>query len=196
MYKRQPWIIERFSVVGLQDFGPREVECFIDKWSRILSRIYGERSAEVVKLSLDDAVKSNPRVRSLAGNPMVLTILAVLNESRGGNLPRRRVDLYEKIADVFLDSWERCKRSQNFAETHTVELDSREFEWLLASVALLMQREQRVLAPKWWLRETISEFLIRSLGFEITDAKDLGESILRYLTQRTGLIEELSLIHI
>lgn len=195
-FDRQPWVEEEFSIVGLQDFELTQVDCFAEKWAKVLHRIYDhpnskdERTVEVIKRSLLKTILSSAPIQSLTGNPMILTILAALNESGGGNLPRRRVDLYEKIADVFLVSWERSKRTEKIDRTFDLELDSREFEWLLASVALAMQRDRKTLAPKWWLRETISDFLVRHLGFDGVEAKDIGENVLRYLTQRTGFIEE------
>ena len=185
-----PWVEDGFYVVGLQDFGKTQKDDFIEKWTQILHRRFGKRDKDKIRSSLNDAVFSNPRVRVLAGNPLILTILAVLNESRGGDLPRRRVDLYLKVVDVFLDTWESTKRTDNFDETADVELDSREFEWLLASIALEMQRDNRTLAPKWWLREKITKYLVKELGFAELDAKDVGARVLRYLSERTGLIEE------
>ena len=188
-FDRTPFLESGFTIIGLRDFREEQWSEFIDKWSRILHRTIGKGSIEEISGSLENAIFANSRVRSLAGNPLILTILAFLNESRGGSLPRRRVDLYEKIVDVFLDTWERTKRSENFVETADVDLDSREFEWLLANVALEMQCSCRTLAPEWWLLEHISAFLVEGLGFELVAAKDMSSRVLRYLSERTGLIE-------
>ena len=184
-----PFLEAGFSIIGLRDFREEQWSEFIEKWSRILHRTISKGNIEEISASLENAIFANSRVRSLAGNPLILTILAFLNESRGGSLPRRRVDLYEKIVDVFLDTWERTKRSENFVETADVDLDSREFEWLLANVAMEMQCSCRTLAPEWWLLENISAFLVDGLGFELLAAKDMSSRVLRYLSERTGLIE-------
>lgn len=188
-FDEKPWEQEEFAIVGLLDFKKKQIDEFAEKWSVVLCRIF-DRPRDSVLESLRLAVFSSQQVRSLVGNPLILTILAVLNESRGGGLPQRRVDLYSKIVEVFLDSWERTKRLSNFDETSDLDLDSREFEWLLADLALEMQRDRKTLAPRWWLRERISEFLFKRLGVETETAKDAGERVLRYLSERTGLIEE------
>ncbi len=188
-FDNKPWADEGFTIVGLLDFRQKQIDEFVDRWTKVLQRIFDREESEV-RRSLESAIFSNPQVRALAGNPLILTILAVLNESRGGGLPKRRVDLYSKIVDVFLDSWERTKRLDSFDETADVDLDSREFEWLLADLGLKMQRDDRTLAPKWWLREQITSFLMTRLGVGEQEAKDAGERILRYLSERTGLIEE------
>ena len=154
------------------------------------SRAQGKRTTEVLE-ALHTAVFSNPRVRALASNPLMLTILVLLNEARGGTLPRRRVDLYEKVVDVFLETWESNKRSTDkFEDTHNIDLDAREFRWLLADISLAMQKADRTLAPRWWLAERMQQYLQQRLGFEPETAKDACDRILRYLSERTGLIEE------
>jgi predicted nucleotidyltransferase len=106
-------------------------------------------------------------------------------------LPRRRVDLYEKVVDVFLDTWESNKRSvDNFEGARGIDLDSREFRWLLSDLSLAMQKAERTLAPRWWIAEKIEGYLQQKLGFGPDEAKDACDRIMRYLAERTGLIEE------
>ena len=144
-----------------------------------------------VRKDLEAAIFSNPRVWALASNPLILTILVLLSGARGGSLPRRRVDLYEKIVDVFLDTWEKSKRAtEKFDEIHSINLDSREFRWLLSDVSLAMQKANLTLAPRWWLSSQMREYLQHSLGFRSEEANDTCERIIRYLAERTGLIEE------
>jgi len=179
-----------FSVTRILPFGEKRLQAFAEKWAAVFSRLQGKRTAEVLE-TLHTAIFSNPRVRALAANPLMLTILVLLNEARGGTLPRRRVDLYEKVVDVFLDTWESNKRSTDrFEDTHNIDLDAREFRWLLADLSLAMQKADRTLAPRWWLTERMQQYLQDRLGFEPETAKDACDRILRYLAERTGLIEE------
>ena len=50
---------------------------------------------------LQAAIEGNPGVQALAENPLLLTIIALVNW-RGRRLPDRRVDLYQHAADGFL----------------------------------------------------------------------------------------------
>jgi len=62
-------------------------------------------------------------------------------KARGYAIPRRRVDLYEKITEVFLDSWESSKRKEHgFRETGNIDLEPCELKWLIADLALAMQK--------------------------------------------------------
>lgn len=189
-FEPSPWTGLGFSVVRMLGYRRRQLEEFADKWARILSRVFGG-SVDSVRSSLADAIFANKRVRQLASNPLVLTILCLLNQTLGGALPRRRVDLYAKVVEVFLNTWEQTKKlTAAFDETSDIELDAREFGWLLSDLALAMQRNDRTLAPRWWITDRVQDCLQDTLGFEAEQAKDTGERLIRYLTERTGLIEE------
>src|SRR5205085_1454726 len=69
-------------------------------------------------------------------------------------------------------------------------LDAREFRWLLSDLSLAMQKADRTLAPRWWLADRMRDYLQQKLGFGADEAKDACDRIIRYLAERTGLIEE------
>jgi len=184
------WADLGFSVFRVLGYSRKQLHAFAEKWAKLLARIQGQLYSEVLE-DLQSAIFSNPRVRALASNPLILTILVLLSGARGGTLPRRRVDLYQKVVDVFLDSWEKSKRATDkFDETYSINLDAREFRWLLSDVSLAIQKAERTLAPRWWLAEKMREYLQNKLGFELNDANDTCDRIIRYLAERTGLIEE------
>jgi predicted nucleotidyltransferase/transcriptional regulator with XRE-family HTH domain len=185
-----PWRSRGFSVFRIRDYDRARLERFAKNWAGILSRTENKPHAEVWE-RLNRAIFANPRVRALASNPLIVTIFVLLNEARGGVLPRRRVDLYEKVADVFLDTWEGNKRSTGkFEDTRDIDLDAREFRWLLSDLSLSMQKAERTLAPRWWIAEKIEDYLQHKLGYPLEEAKDVCDRIIRYLAERTGLIEE------
>jgi predicted nucleotidyltransferase len=185
-----PWRGQGFSVFRILEYDKTRLERFAEKWAAVLSRADNKPYPEVLE-RLNRAIFDSPRVRSFACNPLILTILVLLNEARGGVLPRRRVDLYEKVVDVFLDTWESTKQSvDKFDDTRGIDLDAREFRWLLSDISLAMQKAERTLAPRWWIAEKIEDYLQHKLGFVLDEAKEACDRIIRYLAQRTGLIEE------
>jgi len=185
-----PWRKQGFSVFRILSYDQAHLECFANQWAKVLARMENKPEREILD-RLTRAIFANPRVRALASNPLIVTILALLNEARGGVLPRRRVDLYEKVADVFLDTWENNKRSAGrFEESHSIDLDAREFRWLLSDLSLAMQRAEWTHAPRWWIAEKIEDYLHHKLGLALDEAKDACDRIIRYLAGRTGLLEE------
>jgi predicted nucleotidyltransferase/transcriptional regulator with XRE-family HTH domain/energy-coupling factor transporter ATP-binding protein EcfA2 len=185
-----PWQKKGFSVFRILGYDQTRLSRFAQNWAGVLARTENKPEQEILD-RLNRAIFANPRVRALASNPLIVTILALLNEARGGVLPRRRVDLCEKVADVFLDTWENNKRSAGgFEDSRSVDLDAREFRWLLSDLSLAMQRAQRTYAPRWWIAEKIEDYLHQKLGFALDEAKDACDRIIRYLAGRTGLLEE------
>jgi len=185
-----PWTIQNFNVMRILNYSVKRQEEFAGKWAKILAHVHHRPEAGVIG-RINEAVFSNPAIRNLAANPLILTILVLLNESRGGALPRRRVDLYAKIVDVFLETWEASKRSNDtFDETFGIELDSRELKWLLSDLSLAMQKTGRTLAPRWWIADRMRDYLQGKMGFAPEEARDASERIIRFLGERTGLIQE------
>src|SRR5262249_2742568 len=46
-----------------------------------------------------------PRIRELAQNPLLITILALLYRRNNGRLPDQRVELYRTAIDVLIEDW-------------------------------------------------------------------------------------------
>ena len=139
---------------------------------------------------LRHAIVDHPRIKTLAANPMMLTILCLLHES-GAALPQRRWDLYEKVCEAFLFSWAQKKRSAFAGEPDgSLHVEHRELLWILESTAIRMQRENWTVVPRWWLSRHVSGFLRDELGF--TDGKEQAEAdaLIWSLQERSGILVE------
>jgi predicted nucleotidyltransferase/HEAT repeat protein/transcriptional regulator with XRE-family HTH domain len=135
-------------------------------------------------------ILSQPSLCEIASNPLMLTILAALHHANA-TLPRRRVDLYGKIVEVMLETWEASKREARPGDPlHGIVLDAREFGWLLARLALGMQREGRFLRPRWWVNDVVEQFLRDQIALESDRLREQSERVIHYLCERTGLFVE------
>lgn len=94
----------------LVDFEEDEIESFIGKWTVALEKAAGGETgvsrsrAEEERREFLGAVRTNPGMRSLASNPLLLTILALMKR-QGVALPDRRVELYKTYVETLLKSW-------------------------------------------------------------------------------------------
>ena len=189
-FDESSWTELDFRKIELQEYGDDQIREAIEKWSTILSNSKHE-SADKIEEDLTESIFENPRVRQLAGNPLILTILIVMCKARGYALPRRRVDLYEKVTEVFLDSWEKSKRKEHgFREIGNIDLDTRELRWLIAELALAMQRAGLFTAHRWWVIDHLQDTLCNRLGFDSLTAKKQADPILRFISARAGLLDE------
>lgn len=185
-----PWSNLRFDQFRLLEYGEEQIREVVDKWSVILATSKAETPGKI-STDLAEAIFGNARVNQLARNPLILTVLILMCKSRGYALPRRRVDLYAKITEVFLDTWDASKQKEfGFREVGFVDLDPRELNWLIAELALAMQRASLVTAHRWWIVDHLHKTLCSRIGFDANTAKEQTDPILTFLSERAGLLEQ------
>ena len=96
-----------FVRCDIQPFQPEERRQFLRNWFALLFRVPREQvSAEGTKSScelsnLTRAIEANDRIRPLAVNPLLLTVIAIVHWNRK-RLPEQRVELYDECVDVLL----------------------------------------------------------------------------------------------
>jgi formylglycine-generating enzyme required for sulfatase activity/energy-coupling factor transporter ATP-binding protein EcfA2 len=101
---------EGLAEATLVDFDDEEIEAFVGKWTTAIEKAAAgetrtareEASREREDLLI--AVRGNPGVRSLAANPLLLTILALMKR-QGVTLPERRIELYQRYVETLLKHW-------------------------------------------------------------------------------------------
>jgi formylglycine-generating enzyme required for sulfatase activity len=109
-YREVRLSVEGLAEATLVDFDEEEIESFIGRWTSAIekaasgeTRVAREEAARE-REELLAAVHGNPGVRSLASNPLLLTILALMKR-QGVTLPERRVELYQRYVETLLKHW-------------------------------------------------------------------------------------------
>jgi formylglycine-generating enzyme required for sulfatase activity len=131
---------EGLAECTLVDFEEEEITAFVGKWTAAIERAAGDdarlaaQEAERERRELLDAVSRNPGVQSLAANPLLLTILAVMKR-QGVTLPERRAELYKTYVETLLRSWNLVR---SLAGRTTRDLDVVEILKVLAPLAQWM----------------------------------------------------------
>ena len=133
---------EGLAECTLVDFDEPEIESFVDKWTAAVERAAGgetRTAALEARRERDEllaAVRRNPGVRSLASNPLLLTILALMKR-QGVSLPERRVHLYETYVETLLKHW---NLARSLGGRSGRDLDLVETLKILPPLALWMHR--------------------------------------------------------
>lgn len=189
----RPNLGARFYSYTIQRLENEAIRDFVVKWC---THRHGCKNSEKCKdcgeniERLRHAIVDHPRIAALAANPMMLTILCMLHDANVA-LPQRRFQLYEKIVEAFLFTWEQKKHSAaSGAPDRKLDMDDREVCWLLESIALDMQVKDWTLVPRWWLSEKIRSFLQTELAHEPDDARAQADALLWSLQERSGLVVE------
>ena len=187
------WKDDGFAVLQIEDWQEEDIQQFCVSWCSAIhehdpTKVCGECSTKADGLWL--SILSSSRVKEIATNPLMLTILVWLDHATG-TIPRRRVDLYSRLVAVLLETWDSCKQVARPGDLlHGILIEAKEFLWLLGSIGIEMQRKDLRLIPRWWLADFIQEYHHRSLGFTLEESKDQSDRVIRYLSGRTGLLEE------
>ena len=188
----EPWRKLDFSTFQVSPWSEEDISEFTRRWYTARPLVGNKQKKQLEKRAeeLTTLIMSQRPLRALASNPLMLTILAALHYANA-SLPRRRVDLYAKIVDVMLETWEASKRGARPGEPlHGIVLESREFGWLLGRLALQLQRTGRLLRPRWWVNDCVQQFLREQMALDGNVIKEQSERIIRYLCERTGLLVE------
>ena len=164
-YRRAAFDAAGFSHHMLQELDSEQVERFASGWYGNACRADPAEASRRTRRLLD-AIASTPAVRELAGNPLLLTILAII--ARRAELPRDRRTAYEHAVTVLVEHWE-VNKSLAAADPDLPRLDRQDKLDLLRLIARRMQNAESGLA-----------------GNQITGA-ELLESFRTYLAEAFGL---------
>ena len=181
-----------FATTTVRDFTLADVEQFLKHWHRLVAvgQLGPGESADVFAASqtaqLMSAIRGNERVRNLAINPLLLTVIALVHRDRV-KLPDRRAELYNEAVDVLLGKWDEARGVGN----ETI-LDDRPFEvgdkrLMLQALALWMhEREQKEI-----IQADLFTFLEKQFGGMVADEQKRRiaiEKFQRVIEERTGLL--------
>jgi formylglycine-generating enzyme required for sulfatase activity len=186
---------EGYTVTTVRDFTQADIERFVTHWNRAVEVVlaggetpYALGEARRQSEALLRAIRGSERVQELAVNPLLLTVIALVQRYRA-QLPERRTELYEEAVEVLLGKWDEAKGLEAKTMMAGRELDAGDRRSLLEPVALWMM-EQRA-------REIEADELRRQLGqrfFEIVgDWRQAGKVVddfLRLINERSGLLAE------
>lgn len=134
--------------VTVLDFGRQEIALFARQWFRAIAAWEhdGHLSAQQALLAqhkerqLLADITSNPGVERLAVNPLLLTMLALL-QRQVGSLPQRRIKLYDLYVNALIQTWE-TNRSRGARQQIEQRIDLKEAEGALITMALWMQQHR------------------------------------------------------
>jgi hypothetical protein len=142
-YKVQRLRDAGFQHFMLQDLEDEQIEDFIQRWHDLTFTIGADKERKRDRLK--QALRESKSIRELAGNPLLLTMMAILN--RHQELPRDRPELYNQASRVLLHQWdvERLLEDPQLKDWK-ISLDYKDKQGMLRKVAHHMQSSAKGLA--------------------------------------------------
>jgi predicted NACHT family NTPase len=141
-YHHQAWRAEGFRHFILQELEDAQIEAFLVHWHH--AAYEGTHEGHVECERLVRAIKDSTPIRQLAGNPLLLTMIAIL--SRTHDLRRDRIRLYEKCTELLLHQWQVQGAFDADPVLRGATLDFRDKRNLLLRVARAMQSGEHGIA--------------------------------------------------
>jgi len=183
---------EGFATTTVRVFAMEDVRVFLSQWHRLVAigRMGPGETAEAFAASqtrqLLDAIDKNDRVRELAINPLMLTVIALIHRDRV-KLPDRRAELYQEAVDVLLGKWDEARDLQESLILNDRPFDISDRRLVLQHLALTMHEQ----ALKEIDAEPLRKVLAQQLGDAVKDPRELDAAVARFLNviqERTGLL--------
>ena len=178
----------------LADFNEPQIKTFMQKWclayehwvrkTEYSPSIYNVAAREADKLFA--ATQSNPGVKRLTSNPLMLTILALI-QYQGKDLPKHRVELFELCIGTLLETW---VKAREYTREHSTQLSKRELENILRPLAFWMHSHHEVgLISK---EDLTQHFVIQMKEHRISEDEAIkrAEQFLQIIRGETGVLVE------
>ena len=176
---------ERLTSAGfvhatLEDFDQIQIKEFLDRWHMVAEDDEARRSRLSERLT--SAISDTTSIRELAGNPLLLTMMAILNRSQ--ELPRNRASLYLKASEVLLHDWDADRALHS-----TDKFDRDDKEKLLRDLAGEMQQAKGGLAGNLIERPRLVKRFRESLDqLGIQDSHTSALALVQQLEERNFIL--------
>ncbi len=181
-----------FRQLTLQDFNDKEIEEFTTKWYAASIPDVTERNKLAQRLMRD--IAGSGSIRELAGNPLLLTMMTLLNRRK--HLPRERLKLYEACAELLVEGWDAARHLERSAYlTHDDKIE------ILQRVAYEMQHERQGLGGNMISEKRLRDILVSALqDRNIENPRMAADKIVNALAERDFMLcsvgdEQFSFVH-
>lgn len=153
-----------FREFMLQDLDIEQIKNFVTQWHKLAFEDRPDEGNQK-RDRLLGSIENSSAFRELAGNPLLLTMMAILN--RFEELPRDRATLYERASELLLQRWDGSKKLQDRSPLPPLVnkyLDYTRKQEMLRLVAHKMQYgadtlKANLVISKEDLDETLTEYL-------------------------------------
>ena len=169
----------------LQDLESDQIQDFIYRWHELT---FIDEADKVRKRErLQQAIKTSSAIRQLAENPLLLTMMAILN--RNQELPRDRPELYNQASRVLLHQWDVEQKLLENPRVDSVAIDYKDKQAMLRQVAYHMQAAEQGLAGNLIRGEDLERILTGYLkSIEVSQARTVARLLIEQLRSRNFIL--------
>jgi len=162
-----------FTRCDIQPFNADDRSEFIKNWVALLFSILpeevqteGGRASQEFN-NLTNGIEDSDRIRPLAVNPLLLTVISIVHWNRK-RLPEQRVDLYDECVDVLLGQRKEAEHIQTGRRVATLD----------------EKQEEQTQEKRAWVRKRFAEIALHILSQESDLEETTKAELINLLTPR------------
>jgi len=185
-----------FALARIRDFTQEDIRQFVIDWTRATeAKSKGRETPDVLRhaseqaAQLVHAIEQNPRLRTLAVNPLLLTVIALVHRYRAA-LPERRSELYDEAVEVLLARWDEAKGLDPDTVIAGRPLDAGDRRGLLEPVALWLHELKKREVERDELQELLKPAFRSILPDDHPSLLKATNTFLNTISERSGLLVE------
>ncbi|NJL10682.1 MAG: NACHT domain-containing protein [Calothrix sp. SM1_7_51] len=186
-YKAERLKNAEFSHFMLQDLSAAQITDFIQRWHNLTYDNQEEKERKRERLSR--GIKNSKAIQELAGNPLLLTMMAILN--RNQELPRDRAELYNQASRVLLHLWDVERTLIEDKRIDPKTIDYKDKQAMLREVAYQMQTSTKGLAGNLIeaadLEKILSDYLVNNNLYS-QQAREVARLMMKQLRARNFML--------
>ncbi|GAB3841913.1 hypothetical protein GCM10029963_14020 [Micromonospora andamanensis] len=192
-YLRHTFANAGFDHFTLEDLDDERIARFLGNWYEYVMPTPSVE-ADRQRRQILDVVRRSRAMHEIAGNPLLLMLMAIVGRDRP--LPRNRRRLYAHVTDVLISEWDVTKQLR---ESHgdVPPLDPQAKLRLLRHLAFWMQCRESGPAGNYIEADELSrifrDHLVEFYGFENERAHAMAYSMIDKLRQRSFILERYGL---
>jgi predicted NACHT family NTPase len=178
-----------FREYTLHDLAPAQIKTFARGWFKLVFRDKPEEAAYRYQ-RIETALQHSPAIKQLAGNPLLLTMIAIIAKHQ--ELPRERAKLYEHATKVLCHHWDVTGHKIAVAETPADFMREDDKLELLRRIAWRMQASAKGLAGNFIfsddLRDEIADYLRTRWQLSAVEVGRMSHAMIAQLRERNFIL--------
>ncbi len=190
-----------FTTFRVLPFDTGRIDEFLLKWYRnyekevLKKKEHLEAAALRRKDRMMEAIKADSNILRIARNPLMLTILALI-EHEGGELPKNRADLYGKCIEMLAGAWDKhrslCQAGRADFMVGTEKIDDDFVIEYLGPVATRMLESSSPDIDYDELKEQLGKMFMKEMGIKMRQGRQYAKEFIEVMGSGSGILEEKS----
>ncbi|MGB5959229.1 MAG: HEAT repeat domain-containing protein [Coleofasciculaceae cyanobacterium] len=184
-YKPRQLKDAQFRHFLLQDLESEQIEDFLYRWHELTFTDEADKLRK--RERLQQAIKTSKAIGELAGNPLLLTMMAILN--RNQELPRDRPELYNQASRLLLHQWDVEQKLLEDSRVDSLTIDYKDKQAMLRQVAYYMQAADQGLSGNLISTDDLEKILIGYLkSIEVSNTRMVARLLIEQLRSRNFIL--------